>query len=248
MHRQFTIKGYIHLLELALKNNYTFIDFNKSVIEKTNKLCLMRHDVDVDLKAAAEMSSIENSLNVKATYFLMLRSPVYNLFGRQNHKYVETILKNNSTIALHYDEGFYPSGDKNLQAHIETEAAVLENMFGQKISTVSFHQPGLKIISNEIRIKNFINTYDKEDLKGVNYFSDSNKVWKSETAWEIFESGKYPKIHLLVHPMWWITEKEYSTEELWDKALLDNIDRSLQQILETERAFGPKRSVKISKH
>lgn len=247
MHKKFTINGYTYLLELAIKNKYKFIDFNRSEIDGNEKLCLLRHDIDVDLKAALSMAEIECGLGIKATYFLMLRSPVYNLFGRQNHKYVEEILKNGHTLALHYDEGFYPSNDKNLQEHIETEANILEKMFGQKIKTVSFHQPGPKVISNEIKIKGYINTYDKEDLAGVTYFSDSNKVWKNETAWDIFEKENHKKVHLLVHPIWWITENEFSTEELWDKALLDNIDRSLKQILETERAFGAKRAIKISK-
>ena len=247
MSRQFTIKGYTHLLELALHNQYAFIDFDRALFEKHDKFCLLRHDIDADLKAAMAMSEIEKQLNIKATYFIMLRSPVYNLFGRQNHKYVEEIINNGQTLALHYDEGFYPSNGRLLQEHIETEALVLEKMFGQKITTISFHQPGPKIISNELRVKNFINTYDKEDLRGINYFSDSNKVWKNETGWDIFESGKYSKVHLLVHPMWWITDTEYSTEELWDKVITDNISRSLEQILRTERAFGQKRSIHIKK-
>lgn len=247
MHRQFTIQGYTHLLELALENGHAFVDFSKEAVQTNNKICLLRHDIDADLKAAMAMSVIETGLGIKATYFIMLRSPVYNLFGRQNHKYVEEIVKNGHTLALHYDEGFYPANDKSLQDHIETEAEILEKMFGQKITTVSFHQPGPKIISNEIRIKKFINTYDKEDLKGINYFSDSNKLWKNETAWDIFERRKYQKVHLLIHPMWWITEKEYSTEELWDKVITDNISRSLEQILQTERAFGTKRSVAIKR-
>jgi hypothetical protein len=247
MHRQFTIEGYKYLLELGLKNGFAFIDYDKSKIAETEKCCLLRHDIDADLKAAFEMSLIEKSFGVKATYFLMLRSPVYNLFGRQNHTYVEGIMKNGHTLALHYDEGFYPSNDKNLQMHIETEADILEQMFGQKINSVSFHQPGPKIISNEIRISGFMNTYDKQDMDGVNYFSDSNKIWKNENAWEIFENPSYKKVHLLIHPMWWMTEEEYTTEILWDKALMENICRSLNQIMETERAFGSKRSVKICK-
>src|ERR1700741_1279317 len=101
MCKLFTIKGYNHLLELALNNNYAFIDFDKNIIDKTEKFCLLRHDIDADLKAAFAMSEIEASLGIKATYFLMLRSPVYNLFGRQNHKFTEGILKNGHTLALH---------------------------------------------------------------------------------------------------------------------------------------------------
>ena len=207
----------------------------------------MRHDIDADLKAAVTISKTEANANVKATYFLMMRSPVYNLFGRYNHRCVEEILKNGHTIGLHYDEGFYPSNYSDLQELVEAEAAVVERIFGQKISVVSFHQPGARVLNNEIKLKGFLNTYDKQDMESLYYISDSNMKWKSDTIWDLIEKNERKRIQLLTHPMWWVGDGSQNTFDLWDKALTDNFNRTLDQIVETEGAFGSRREFKLTR-
>ena len=204
--------------------------------------CILRHDIDVSIDAAHQMAVIEHSLNIKSTYFLMLRSPVYNLFSRSNHQLVKRIIDLGHEIGIHYDEAFYAK-EKDLNTLIEEEASIMENMFEKKISVVSFHQPGLKIINNDIKIKNFINTYDKQDLEGMTYISDSNKVWKEATPWDIFDQQKYLNLHLLIHPMWWMVDKEESTETIWSNSLVNHFKREEKQICSTERAYGAERTI-----
>lgn len=245
MQKEFSLKGYSDLLETAIGNKYEFLFFDEACQAKKEKFCLLRHDIDADLEAAKSISSIEKEQSVKATYFVMLRSPVYNLFGRHNHRCVEQILKNGHQLALHYDEGFYPGNGRELQELVEIEADTLFKIFGQKITTVSFHQPGPKVLSNEIKLRHFINTYDKSDMAGVFYISDSNMIWKNMSAWDLFESNTEPKIQLLTHPMWWVGNGGENTEVLWDRAIHHNISRTLDQIVETERAFGSRRHIHI---
>jgi hypothetical protein len=245
--KEFTPEGYRSLIEIALGNGYDFISFNETKNFSGKKFCLFRHDIDADLEAAKKLSAIEQSYNVKATYFLMLRSPVYNLFGRYNHRCVEELLKNGHEIALHYDEAFYPENNKPLQELVEIEAGVLEKMFGQKIQVVSFHQPGPKVLNNEIKLKSLINTYDRSDMEGIFYISDSNMIWKNKTAWDLFLDANEPRIQLLTHPMWWMGDGTQNTHALWDKALLDNMNRTLDQVISTEAAFGEKRGIQIKK-
>ncbi|HKC66856.1 MAG TPA: hypothetical protein VKG26_01370, partial [Bacteroidia bacterium] len=107
------------------------------------------------------------------------------------------------------------------------------------------HQPSLKVINNEIKIKKFINTYDKEDLAGIIYISDSNKVWKESTPWDIFSQSKYKKLHLLIHPMWWMTNEDLPTEEIWSKTIISNFKREEKQVCSTERAYGQVRKILV---
>ena len=239
MIKEFTYKGYTSLLETALANKYAFISFTEAK-STAEKFCMLRHDVDADLKAAHEMATIEAGLNIKSTYFIMLRSPIYNLFSRSNHDLLKKIINLGHNIGLHFDEAF-KAKDKDLNDLINEEALIIEKMFDKKINVVSFHQPGPKIISNEIKISNFINTYDKKDLEGIHYISDSNKVWKNETPWETFETSGFKKLHLLIHPMWWMLDKEDSTENIWTKTIINNLKREQEQVYTTERAYGVKR-------
>jgi hypothetical protein len=244
----FNLISYQKMLESALNNQYKFLSFDEKNAEGNNKFCLLRHDIDADLKAAYEMAAVEKELGIRSTYFLMLRSPVYNLFGRANHDYTEKIISLGHSIGLHYDEGFYPANNKNLQDLVQTEALILSKMFNISISTVSFHQPGKSVQENKIKLKGFINTYDKEDMRGIFYLSDSNMVWKNETPFEIFTESIHHKVQLLIHPMWWVGNGGENTETLWDKAILDNIKRSLSQITRTERAFGSERTIEVRKN
>jgi hypothetical protein len=242
--KEFTYKGYTNLLETAINARYNFISFNEAKSYTLEKFCVLRHDIDADLDAAYEMASIEAKLGVKATYFIMLRSPIYNLFSRTNHTFVQKIIDLGHEIGIHYDEGFYAK-NKGLNSLIEEEAFILENMFEKKINVVSFHQPSLKIINNEIKIKKFINTYDKQDLVGITYISDSNKVWKEGTPWDMFGESKYTKMHLLIHPMWWMTNEDLSTEEIWSKTIISNFKREEKQVCSTERAYGQARKMLV---
>jgi hypothetical protein len=242
--KEFTYKGYRSLLETALGSGYTFVNFAEAQKAQQHRFCILRHDIDADLNAAYEMARIESELNIKSTYFLMLRSPVYNLFSRANHTLTKKIMNLGHHIGIHYDEGFY-ADETDLNELLSSETAVFRNMFGIDIDVVSFHQPGPRIISNEIKVKGLINTYDKENMKGITYISDSNKIWKEDDAWEIFSNSKHSKLHLLIHPMWWMTDQDLSTEEIWSRVIARHFKREEKQICETERAYGREREIII---
>ncbi len=245
MPEKFNMGGYSGFLETALRSGYKFIAFNEKDEFSDSKFCLLRHDIDADLNAALQMAKAEQALGIKSTYFLMLRSPVYNIFGRANNDFVEQIISLGHEIGLHYDEGYYPKDSNDLNVLVNREAEIMNLAFGKKIKVVSFHQPGEQVLNNSIQLTNFLNTYDKKEFEDIFYLSDSNMVWKGETPWELFSKATHPKVQLLIHPMWWVGKGNENTQELWNKALIDNSKRSLDQIVKTERAFGPERFLKF---
>ncbi len=103
---EFSKTGYQTLLETALDAGYRFIPFDNTLHSKQGKCCLLRHDVDVDLGAALEIAKVESVLGIRSTFFLMLRSPLYNLMGRTNSRIVQEIIQLGHWIGLHYDGGF----------------------------------------------------------------------------------------------------------------------------------------------
>jgi len=233
-------------LETALENGYKFRDFDDPRRQEPPKACLLRHDVDVDVGAACRVAEIEAELGIRATYFLMLRSPTYNVLSRADHRFVNRIVELGHAIGLHYDQGFEPSPAVSLDDSVEREALILETMFGVRVGAVSFHQPGPQVLRNEIRLSGRINTYDRDDMDGFEYISDSNMIWRSHSARQVFANSIYPRVHLLLHPVWWVAEERgLTTMQAFDRALLANWRRAQEQMLETERAFGPARSFSV---
>jgi hypothetical protein len=238
----YSFRAYENIIQTGIDNGYEFEVFKNILDQK--KAIYLRHDIDVDLGYALEMAKIESQKGIKSTYFMMLRSPVYNLLSRENTELLHKIINLGHEIGLHYDEGFY-HGNETLNALISKEVEILESFFKIKVSTISFHQPSKKIIDNKVDLEGFYNTYDKEDMSGIFYLSDSNMAFKTDPI-ELIKSKVHDKIQILIHPIWWGRDKKYSsTEEIWEQGIISAFERMQRQLLETERAYGNKREFKI---
>jgi hypothetical protein len=236
----FTLKQYRNILKIALSKGYSFLGFEEIKNSSVNKYCLLRHDIDADIHAALQMAKIEHELGIKSTYFFMLRSPVYNLFGRENFQMAIKIINLGHYVGLHFDEGFVINKSE-LPEKLINELKIFSIAFNTEVKVFSVHQPSVEMINNPIKLNNLINTYDYEYFKDIYYISDSNMIWKEFYPDELFEREIYTKIQMLIHPMWWVGNGSQNTEELWNKAIFENHIRSLKQIIKTERAFGPER-------
>jgi hypothetical protein len=234
--------NYSALIETPLRCNYTYVNF-LSIHKRQEPNVVLRHDIDFSPYLALEMAKIESNLGIKATYFFMLRSPFYNLFSRANNEVVKEIIALGHEIGLHYDEGYYPKSS-NLQTLIDEEIRVLENNFGITIDAVSFHQPSQQVIDNKISIKQ-INTYDRLFFKDIKYISDSNMIFKEDPI-ILIQQGKFQKIQLLIHPIWWTASGE-TPEEKFISTIKLNFEHEQQQIITTERAYGAKKTIKLEK-
>ena len=236
----FSKAGYTNVLQNAQNNGYSFICFGeKDDLADDRKYCLMRHDIDTSLKCALEMAEIEFANNIRSTYFFMLRSPAYNLFGRYAHMVLDRIKNMGHEIALHFDAEHPAITGKELVTAVEAEVQTLSGLAEQAIHAVSFHQPSEKILKGDTNIPGIINTYHKEHMKGWHYTSDSNRVWKEYNALTVFEND-FNKIQILVHPIWWMYDDKL-VEDVWDKAVRDNFYIMQQQFFDTEGAYGVKR-------
>jgi hypothetical protein len=55
---------------------------------------------------------------------------------------------------------------------------------------------------------------------------------------------EFDLVQILIHPIWWICE-EAQTLDCWDRAIESNFYSAQHQLLETERAYGSIRNIKI---
>jgi hypothetical protein len=239
----YTPAGYRRLLETALDAGYAFRAFDER--DGAGRVLLLRHDVDADLGAAVELARIEAELGVGSTYFVMLRSPLYNLHGRANTRLVQELLALGHRLGLHFDVAFDPGGSRTREEWIELERRHLAELFETDVRAVSFHQPASFPGTAELRPQGVVSAWN---LDGFAYFSDANMGAVAETLPELLRSGAEPRIQLLVHPLWWVSESGgETTESLWERAILANLLRSEEQLVTSERAYGRARRFRIER-
>ena len=246
----------------AKDTGYDFISFEeakKFTNDKSNQnngTCILRHDIDVNINFALEMAELESNLGVYSTYFLMWRSPFYNLSSRNSQDCVEKIISLGHEIALHYDLGYDTLKNYSTRRSIEEikrQAIWMEELFCCQIRSVSFHQPSTSLLTNGIDTFPRLNTYDKKLKSKYTYLSDSNRdisllrQFKNKRNLKDKEliSVRYPEdIQLLIHPIWWVID-DSDINTVWNKAIADNFNTAQFQALSTERKFGNKRSLVI---
>ena len=243
----FSLHSYKKILQIALEQGYIFQPFD--ILEdhdrtiKSQLVCLLRHDIDVSVNAALAMAKLEYELGIQSTYFIMLRSPVYNLFSRENSEYLKKIIGFGHHIGLHYDDA-YDSGmhQKGIDS-IYHETEILQSSFDVEINTVSFHQPSPKILAGAVNTGRLVNTYVHPQENGFEYLSDSNRILKN-SLYKVFKERTYERFQLLIHPIWWVYTQK-SITDVWDNAITDSFIQMQRQFLETERAYGKKRKFMI---
>lgn len=240
-HPAFNLDTYKEMLRAALAAGYIFEPFEVVSGQSKETSCLLRHDIDVDLGAALRMAQIEHELGIKSTYFLMTRSPVYNLMSRSGNSFAREIIKLGHHIGLHYDQGYYPGEHMPEASWITWESELLERLLNVEVKVVSFHQPSPTVLEGKVDTGSRLNTYTHPRKSGFHYISDSNRVWAKEHPTTVFEQKLYPKLQLLIHPMWWVYGQYDTTEGVWDHAILQNISYMQDQVFNTERAYGPLR-------
>ncbi|WP_422365630.1 hypothetical protein [Pelagibius sp.] len=241
---EFSPAGLAHLLTALSGAGYrtaTFGEVSAGEVPR-EKTVLLRHDVDVCMDFAREMAWIEKAQGVRATYFLMLQSPLYNLFSRHSMGALQEICDLGHEIALHFDAEFAVREGKDITQQLQFELRTLGSLVNAPIRAFSFHQPTDDAIALCLAPEGVINTYHPQHMAGFEYLSDSNRGWRKDPLETI--NGKHDGLQILLHPIWWMSEGP-TTEDCWDLAIKRNFESVQEQILETERAYGPARELAV---
>jgi hypothetical protein len=244
----FTHARYREILRAGLTAGYRFAGFEEVLASDASsaRACFLRHDCDNDLVAAARMAEIEAEEGVRSTYFLMLRSVMYNVLAPANAPFVRRILAQGHWLGLHFDESVVANEpDHRVPALVDKERALLSAEFGCAIDVVSFHQPGARVLEGRLHL-NCINTYDHADMAGVHYTSDSNLAFRGGEPAELFASGEHRRLQILFHPEWW-TSDPTSLEEKWDRMFIDNLETMQSSLLQREDTFTARRVVRLTR-
>lgn len=198
----FSKEGYATLLNSLASFGYEVRRFSDA--DSASPHLILRHDVDISLAKAAEMAALERSLGVTSTYFVLLRTEMYNALSRDNLAAIEDIRAAGHDIGLHFDCSIYADNDAALDAAARKECDILERAIEAPISVVSFHRPAGGLIGRADRVGGRLSAYSARFVKDIGYVSDSRGEWRYGQPLDHPAVSARRALQLLTHPIWWM--------------------------------------------
>lgn len=222
----FTLSKYKEIL-LALKNkNYNFYTmedwFGKKNIERG---VVIRHDVDRRAKNSLKKAVLENSLNIKSTYYFRIKKCSFK------EDIIKKISELGHEIGYHYEElSTFDNNKEKAISEFKKNLSVLRKV--SNISTIAMHGKPTSCVDNRNLFVNenltemnlLGDAYLSIDYSDKYYFSDTGRSWsnKSRTNYRDYvnslpvenvnssdelknfiASNKPSKIFLMTHPERW---------------------------------------------
>jgi hypothetical protein len=198
---EFTPTGYRALLRAFAERGYEVRGFADVASEKRH--LILRHDIDVSIEAALAIAEIERELGVGASYFVRLRSGLYNPFEPVSLEALLRLRDLGHEVGLHFDASLYGEDENQLDAGAERECAVLESMLGAPVAMTSFHRPARALLGLERRFAGRAHAYQPRYFREIGYCSDSRGAWHHGYPLEHAAVVEGRALQLLTHPVWW---------------------------------------------
>jgi hypothetical protein len=171
------------------------------------KVCLLRHDVDLSLGPAVRMAEIEAGAGVRATYYVLAGSPLYDLDTRESRAALRRLVELGHEVGLHYDvhlephpHGYGPTVESE-EARLAEDCERVEAALGGPVRSLSFHRPLRHWVGGPLYVAGRVNAYAGE-LMGW-YLSDSAGRWREGEPLARLDEPRGPLLQLLTHPVWW---------------------------------------------
>ena len=203
----FSYNEYKNVIKLV-NSHLPIVDF-ADVTDKTDKFCVLRHDIEFSIDRAYELAKVEKDLGVTSTYTVQIRNNTYNALSEKNIELIQKIKSLGHQIGLHLNPPLMEI--EKLGSYIMTDIHLLEHFYGFEIDRFAFHRPKKEFLASYINLKDKINCYgknffhyfdEKPDKLNVLYLSDSNHKWKFGYPLD-FDFSKVDKLQLLTHPYSW---------------------------------------------
>jgi len=225
MKNNFTWGFYKQIFKTALENDYKIItlkEFFLDEYDKNSKIIVNRIDVDVKIERLKKVYEIFKSLDIKASIYLRIHAPSYNLLSIGNIQIVKDLISIGCEIGLHTeleDVGGYCLVEK--KELLKKEIELFETIFQTKIYGTASHGDMTKFNNLDFWKGNkpedfglVYEAYDKKLWNNCRYVSDSEWTrWKSYENGVLLENDRRDPIehmednpevlHILTHPESW---------------------------------------------
>ena len=230
---EFSLQHYLSVLNDSKDNFFIAKLGNFDKIKTKKKIIFLRHDVDFSLEYALDLAVQESKNFLNSTYFVLTHSDFYNVMSKHNSNIINKIIDLGHEVGLHYDTSFLPDSNAKQLKFIKDEVAMLEKITGSKIKSVSSHIPSetLKIKVN-LEKSGFIDSTYSSKLKTFKYISDSDRYWREKCMCK--NIGKYDRLQILTHPIWWIRDGK-SRNGVLEQLKMDQIKKIDFEIIQYKK-------------
>jgi hypothetical protein len=214
-----------------LDRGYEARSYESAELEKSH--LILRHDIDMSLDAALPIAEIEKSFGLRAHYFVLVRTEMYNLFSAQAGRVLRELAALGHEIGLHFDASLHDPADLDHAA--AAECAALELATSAAVRTISFHRPAQMLLGYPDRLAGRLHAYQPRFYSEMGYCSDSQGAWRHGHPLLHSAVRKKQALQLLTHPIWW-----NGTDSETPIARLDRFAASRDNVLRKELAANCK--------
>ena len=227
-------ESYGSILTTATELGYSYVTFAEFCADESARKgsILLRHDVDYSLELALELARLNAAHGALGTFFVQLRSPVYNLLEDRNLACLREIASNGQKLAVHHR---YPVGGcrpDELLASVTRDLQICQQETGCSFENViAWHNPAAELVGaqNPFAGSDLLSSYAPPFFEAGQYFSDSNLRNMPADFLRILGDNSDTFLQLLFHPLYWILGASEVEPAL--KATMEQV------ITEAERGF-----------
>lgn len=210
----FTRARYAELLDAFRQGGYECGFYDEE--PRSKKTVFLRHDVDKNVGMALEMARMEHESGIRSTYFFLLRGGLYNILEPQTAEAVSAIAGLGHKVGLHCDLGRIPGGYDDIDEAVMSELAAFAAVCPVEPSRmVTFHNPPAEVVNRAPATDGYLSGYDPRFmLPETKYVSESNAHWREGFPAEMIRSGRWSRLQILIHPLWWMWDAPRLTTDI----------------------------------
>jgi len=227
---EFSLRGYRDLMTALIGRGYSVRGFVDAEPDKRH--LIVRHDIDMSLDSAAALAEVEQELDVRSIYFVLLRSGLYNPFSAAGIARLKQILAAGHEVGLHFDASLYPEDRASLESACQRECERLEEQLGCAVEVVSFHRPTELLIGAEGLFAGRTHAYEPRFISEMGYCADSRGDWHHGHPLEHDAIASHRALQLLTHPIWWDAQPGESVVARLDRLVVENMEAYRSELSE----------------
>jgi hypothetical protein len=221
MSADFTLAGYGALLDALTQRGYGARQYGEA--DPAQRHLVLRHDIDMSITAAVAIAEVEQARGLSATYFVLVRTEMYNPFSRASLRDLRHIVSLGHALGLHLDASIYPDR-QSLEAGAAAECAGMESLVETPISVISFHRPTSELHGDPRPIAGRPHAYQPRFFREMGYCSDSRGAWMHGHPLDHPAVSEGRALQLLTHPIWWASHGRETPREKLDRFALRRFD------------------------
>jgi hypothetical protein len=177
--------------------------------DKRERAVLLRHDIDLDVEAAYRMCSLEAELGACASVLFLTTCDTYNVRSQHSRARIRALSDLGFDVGLHFDPTVY-GADEPLAPRVDEEAALLADVTGRPVRTISLHNPSLH--GQYPVFEGYLNAYEPPYFDPNFYLSDSCMDFRGKHPDDVIDWLAHDRVQLLLHPLHFGEEtREYAS-------------------------------------